>query len=221
MARPKLYDEALRRRLIDTAAQVIATYGVEGVALRSLATACGTSTNAVYTLFGDKETLVDTVLLEGMLSLHDDQRAVPFTDDPVQDLMDLGRAYRAWALANRTLYQVIFGGRLQFPESLELEGRQMARDGQFELINPLAPLLQHVARCRESRAEHLREHPSATDDLFDIVINIWAVTHGAITTEMLVSRTGTDKRVDGWDWSTAYDAQLQMICQFWLGVTPG
>jgi hypothetical protein len=88
MARPIVHDETLRRRLLDTAASLIARDGAASVSLRSIAATAGTSTTAVYSLFGGKAELL-TAGLEA-----------------------LGRAYRTWALEHPVLYGLMFRGSL-------------------------------------------------------------------------------------------------------------
>ena len=58
VGRPRMYDEALRERLIEEARSMLSTDGYHGVSLRVLTRNVGTSTNAVYTLFGSKEALM-------------------------------------------------------------------------------------------------------------------------------------------------------------------
>ena len=73
MARPKTYDERLRRTLVDTAAELIAAHGAEALALRPLAERAGTSTNAVYSLFGSLTwNITDQWSLSGDLRYSDD-----------------------------------------------------------------------------------------------------------------------------------------------------
>jgi AcrR family transcriptional regulator len=107
MPRPKTHDDDLRRRLVNRAAEVIAEHGPGGLALRPVAAAEGTSTTAVYSIFGGRAGLIAAVGQTAIQGFVTAQRAVPTTEDPYQDLFDLGRAYRAWAIQNPALYQVL------------------------------------------------------------------------------------------------------------------
>ena len=64
MVRPKTYDEQLRAGLVRAAADRIAVSGAHGLSLRELAADQGTSTNAIYVMFGGKSQLVDAVLAQ-------------------------------------------------------------------------------------------------------------------------------------------------------------
>src|SRR5215203_1600120 len=90
----KTHTEELRAALIDEAGRVLRTEGPGAVALRRLARATGTSTAAVYTLFGDKAGLIDQMYIEGFRRLTHTVAASPATADPVQDLLAMGGAYR-------------------------------------------------------------------------------------------------------------------------------
>ena len=58
MPRPKTHDDALRRRLLERAGELLSTEGPGAVSLRKIATDVNTSTTAVYSLFGGKPALL-------------------------------------------------------------------------------------------------------------------------------------------------------------------
>ena len=97
---------------MDATAHVVARGGVDALSLRQVASGCGTSTNAVYALFGSRDGLLSAVMMEAVRSFTAEQRAVAETTDALADLLELGRAYRRWALAHPELYAVMFGGRI-------------------------------------------------------------------------------------------------------------
>ena len=98
-------DETLRRRLLDSAASLIARDGAAFVSLRSIAATAGTSTTAVYSLFGGKAELLTAVLDDGFASFAASQQ-----EAAAAGLEALGRAYRTWALEHPILYGLMFGG---------------------------------------------------------------------------------------------------------------
>lgn len=112
MARPRIHDAELRTRLLEAAAESVAQHGVESLSLRKLAAAEGTSTTAIYSLFGGRAELLVALFSASFSSFGDAQRRVPVTGDPVVDLRELAAAYRNWALRNPNLYAVMFGGVL-------------------------------------------------------------------------------------------------------------
>ena len=110
MPRPRNrdYDE-LRRDLVDAGGRLLAEEGPSALSTRRVAQQVGVSTTAVYSLFGDKAGLVREMFLAGFERLAEAFDAVPRTDDPLADLLALGTAYRANAIANPHLYELMFG----------------------------------------------------------------------------------------------------------------
>ncbi|MFN8191706.1 MAG: TetR/AcrR family transcriptional regulator [Nocardioidaceae bacterium] len=196
MARPKTYDDRLRRTLIDTAAELIAAHGAEALALRPLAERCGTSTNAVYSLFGSKAGLVMAVIAEAATSFTEAQRSIVPTDDPLADLVGLGRAYRAWALAHPALYAVMFGDRVPLPDA-----PSKAEEDSME------PLLSTVSRAMA--AGQLRP-----GDPMVAATSIWAGIHGWVSLET-AGRLSLADAVDN-----LAEEHLAAIATYWLAA-PG
>ena len=56
MARPRVHDDALPPRLLEVASELVAERGEDALTVRAAATAAGTSTSAVYALFGSRRT---------------------------------------------------------------------------------------------------------------------------------------------------------------------
>jgi AcrR family transcriptional regulator len=111
MPRPKVHDAALRARLMDRAAQMLSAGGPAGVSLRVLARDCGTSTTAVYSLFGGKSELLAALLDEAARRFAAALSAVGSDADPVDDLIWLAAAYRNAALADPHVFDALFGER--------------------------------------------------------------------------------------------------------------
>ncbi|MDO5493190.1 MAG: WHG domain-containing protein [Nesterenkonia sp.] len=109
MARPRIYDQQVRTRLLTTASAAVAAGGEQAVSLRSLASEAGVTTAAVYSLFGGRRQLLDAVVEEGFRRFAAHLDAADRTDDPRADLLELGLAYREYALAEPDFYRVMFG----------------------------------------------------------------------------------------------------------------
>jgi len=109
MGRPRLHDDAVRSRLLEAASTVLAQDGVAGLTVRDVAARAGTSTSAVYSLFGGRPELVRAVGDEAFARFADRLAAVPRTDDPEADLLALGLAYRRYARDEPHFYRAMFG----------------------------------------------------------------------------------------------------------------
>ncbi len=196
MPRPKTYDDDLREQLLHRAAERVSRGGVSALSLRGLATDVGTSTSAVYGLFGNKAALLQALFVEAFARFGASQGAVPVTDDPRLDLEALGRAYRAHALDDPHLYAVMFGGALA---SFEPDaGAQQVAGATFE------PVLD--AATRAVRADLLR-----TDDAPLVATALWASLHGLVSLELL-GFTSTP----GEDTATLFDEALHAALRGWL-----
>ncbi len=174
MVRPKTYDDELRAALVAQTAERIATVGHDGLSLREIAAATGTSTNAIYTIFGGKTELVDAVVRHADTSLAAVQARAARDGRTVADLRRLGYSYRAWSLANPALYEIMFGHR-----SLA-RGRAALPPHSAEPPESMRPALRVVGNLIASG--HVRDAGGP----LPVATSIWATTHGIVSLEIAV-----------------------------------
>ncbi len=182
MARPPVYDEALRVRLLDAAAEIIDRKGPARLSLRDAAQAAGTSTSAVYALFGGKAELVTAVIEHGFTSFG---RAQAMAEP--EGLRALGVAYRSWALQNPALYRLMFGGAM-----LTVADCSPDPATTQESMMPLVRALAKGGLATEA------DSPRAA-------LAIWAQVHGAVSLEF-AGVAGADA-----PWDAVYDSVLDTI----------
>ena len=170
----KTHDASLATRLVDEAGRILAAEGVGALTLRKLAARTGTSTMAVYTLFGDKPGLLSAMHNEGFARLGAAmERAQHAGGDALTALARLGEAYREAALANPHLYNLMFGGAV--PGFTPDPQSQAAADATF------APLVAAVQRCLD---EGVLAGPEGADGAHRIATYLWSVTHGVVSLEI-------------------------------------
>jgi AcrR family transcriptional regulator len=169
VARPKLHDDALRIRLLDTAGALLTSEGPDALSLRRLATAAGTSTSAVYALFGGKPGILRGLFIEAFARFAAHLDTVTPSDDPLADLLAFGRAYRASALANPHLYAMMFGS--------PVPGFEPTPEDYAHAEATFTPLLGTVRRA--VAAGLLRDL-----DPYLIATALWANTHGLVSLEL-------------------------------------
>jgi AcrR family transcriptional regulator len=162
--RPKVHDAALRLRLLECAGATLSTHGLAALSLRSLAAEVGTSTTAVYALFGGKPGLLAALHAEAFTRLGARLAAVPLGADPLEDLVALGRAYRDAALADPHFYEVMFGGALPADE------RWCA--AAAPILRPVADVVQRAAATGVLRPEL---------DPETVSLALWATLHGLVS----------------------------------------
>lgn len=182
MARPPLYDDALRDRLLDAAAEIIDHKGPERLSLRDAAQAAGTSTSAVYALFGGKAQLLTAVIEHGFASFGRAQ-----ADAEAAGLRALGVAYRVWALENPALYRLMFGGAL-----LALADCTPDPETTQESMMPLVRALMAAGILDPFEAQRA-------------ALAVWAQVHGTVSLEF-AGVAGSEV-----EWDAVYDVVLDSI----------
>jgi AcrR family transcriptional regulator len=95
----------MRSTLLRAALTVLQRDGAAALTVRNITAEAGCSTTGVYTYFGGKHGLVEAIYVEGFESF-DRALSAPYA---AGDLVESGRAYRRWAVANPTHYLVMFG----------------------------------------------------------------------------------------------------------------
>jgi AcrR family transcriptional regulator len=110
VGRPREHNEETRAALRAAAEHLIAEGGVEAFSVRAVADEVGTTTRAVYSLFGSKEGLLIDALAQGAFDyLADGIAALDDTDDAVADLVDVGLlVFRPLVLEHPVLYRIAF-----------------------------------------------------------------------------------------------------------------
>lgn len=195
MPRPRTHDETLRLKLLDRAGELISSDGPKALSLRKLAADAGTSTTAVYSLFGSKPDLVNALYAEGFRRFGTRLAAVPHTGDAAPDLVRLGIAYRESALADPHLYAIMFTRSVPGFEP-NAEAEQLAR----ATLEPLA----RIARDGVSSGQFADVAPEM------IMVSSWGLVHGLVSLEM----SGT--LPSGFDLAGSYEKALRAHASGWL-----
>src|SRR5215510_14392713 len=109
MGRPRQHNEKTRRTLLAAAEKLVAERGIAAVTVRSVASRAGTTTRAVYALFGSKDALA-LALAEHVFGLLSDRiNSLPVTADPVEDLVAAAvLGFRAFVLEHPDLFRLVF-----------------------------------------------------------------------------------------------------------------
>jgi AcrR family transcriptional regulator len=174
VARPSLVAEEIsefRRRAVAAAMGLFAEQGYEAVTMRSLGAALGVSAMTPYRYLAGKEELFVLVRAEAFRRFADAlEAALEKTprDEPMARLVELKRAYIAFALAQPDAYRIMFelrgGGAAPGPASDELE---------IESRRAFACLRRSVVEAVE--------HGQLHGDPLTLAHLFWASTHGLIS----------------------------------------
>jgi AcrR family transcriptional regulator len=145
VGRPREHDDATRAALLAAAERLIDEHGPDAASVRTVADEVGTTTRAVYSVFGSKQGLLEALATRWFEVLNDAIEAVPRTNDPAADLVEVGvQAFRRTALEHPSLYRLVFlrvvPGLELGPEfaavAFEAFGRMEARVGRVVTNGP-------------------------------------------------------------------------------------
>ena len=108
MGRRREHDDKTAAALLDAAERAIAEGGVDALSLREVAGDAGTTTRAIYTLFGSKDGLLGALGVRAFNLLQREGNALPASDQPADDLVEAALVFRRFALEHPALFSVAF-----------------------------------------------------------------------------------------------------------------
>lgn len=172
--------EDLATRLLEEAEALVRRDGPDGVALRELARACGSSTMAIYTLYGGKPGLMQALYAIGFARLHAYALEVEEREAPLRWMVRQMLAYRRFALDHTGMYRLMFGGEKRFSPT--------GRHSQFVSLSvpvedaypAFAALVDAVGTC----LAHHRNTAPAPAEVQDLAFLVWGQMHGLVGLEI-------------------------------------
>ncbi len=175
MGRPKTYDEDLRNRLLDEATKVLVSDGYRTVSLRKISSRAGTSTNAVYTLFGSKEALLAEAILNSFDTYFNPIAQTNNDLTAEQELLDLSHGIRDLALNAPNMFNGAFEAMIEARQDGSLTDRinPDVKKLDEKLFDPIDAVCTKIAV----------EHPSEDLDANRMAMTIWAAIHGFVVLE--------------------------------------
>jgi AcrR family transcriptional regulator len=109
VGRPRRHGSETAERLLDAAERIVEAEGLDALTVRRVADEVGTTTRAVYSVFGSKDGLVVALGIRAFDFLRETIAVVPETDDPAADLVEAGvRVFRRFAIEHPSLFEVGF-----------------------------------------------------------------------------------------------------------------
>jgi AcrR family transcriptional regulator len=141
MGRPRSHGADTALALLDAAERIAQQHGPGAVAVRRVADDVGTTTRAVYSLFGSKDGLLVALATRGFEMLGEAVAALPVTDDPVEDAVRAGAVcFRRFVLDHPALFRIAFQHEA-VTEELVVQFRAASRDA----LSRLTARLERVA----------------------------------------------------------------------------
>lgn len=104
----------LREVLISSALEILKEGTLQDLSLRALARKAGVSQTAPYRHFEDKEALIVVLIQEGSALLQENMvLACQISDDPVEQLINMGVSYYDFSQDHPAHFRLMFGGNLE------------------------------------------------------------------------------------------------------------
>jgi AcrR family transcriptional regulator len=108
MGRRREHDEKTAAALLGAAERAIAEDGVDALSLREVARDAGTTTRAIYSLFGSKDGLLGSLGVRAFSLLQREIEELPTSDQPGADLIEAALIFRRFALEHPALFAIAF-----------------------------------------------------------------------------------------------------------------
>jgi AcrR family transcriptional regulator len=138
---------------LDAAELLVQREGVEALTVRRLADEVGTSTRAIYSLFGSKAGLIDVLGARAFAWLAQALDAGEPSDDPVADLVEAGAsAFRRLVIEHPALFRVGFKGTKDDSD---------AAHSHKAAVSAMQRLLARVDRLQDAGLLHRRTSAEA------------------------------------------------------------
>jgi AcrR family transcriptional regulator len=138
-----VHDDATASALLAAAEQILDDEGVGALSLRRVAVAAGTTTRAVYSVFGNKDGLIVALARRAFELLGNAIEQLPTTADPAADLVEAGVAvFRRFALEHSSLFRLAVQQTLAPPE--------LTRQSRPAAVEAMTGLKARIARLADA-----------------------------------------------------------------------
>ncbi|HUJ45780.1 MAG TPA: TetR/AcrR family transcriptional regulator [Rhizomicrobium sp.] len=162
--------EDFRDRLCDTALEIFAEKGVEGLTLREVAARLGVSPMTPYRYFKDKEAILAAVRTRAFNDFADAlEKAVTRRGDATAQSRAAGKAYQAFAFTHAEAYRLMF----------------MVKQKDAEAKDPALQLALERARATMSHHVKLLIDVGIFEGDPELIGHVfWAALHGLVMLEL-------------------------------------
>lgn len=193
-----------------TARDLMRDNGTSGLSIRAIARELGMTAPALYYYFENMDALITALIVDGFHGIADamEQAQVEHADaHPAVQLMEILKAYRAWAITNRADFQLLYGNPIpgyhaprevtvpavtrgfviittaihRLLETGEVDVPDYMRDLPDETQNTYMELVVNV---NETTADQRESMSNVSMDALTLAIVGWGQMHGLIMLEL-------------------------------------
>lgn len=165
----ELHQQELRKGILDDTSDLLMREGTTALSMRRIAQLVGCSTTVLYTMFGNKQGLIEELYLRGFDMLRQALEAAPRSDHPQDYIYALCHAYRDFALTHSTYYAIMFLKIM--PEYTPSKANLQLGEKSLQLV------VEAVQDCIAPRSV-------TADEAWEISRIIWATVHGHVGLEL-------------------------------------
>lgn len=187
-------------RIKAAARHQMAQHGTAGLSLRAIARELGVTAPAIYNYFPRLEDLITALIVDAFTDLAEAMEAAEAAEPserPYDKIMALCLAYREWAIAHPTVFQLIYGNPIpgyHAPVELTIPLARRPFLGLFrwflrahqtgEMIIPAGYQTVPPAMAEGAAAWRGLSGIEMPDALLGILMSGWARIHGAVLLEI-------------------------------------
>src|SRR6059058_2827117 len=170
--------DGVPERVVRATIRLLAEQGPSAIKARTVASASGVSTMAVYHHFGGIAELMRAVVDQGFKELDKAFSQVPVTEDPLADLFAMALTTRRVARENPHLYDLMFGLSTRRATYRALPDSDVRRSGRSPAFRGAYVHLAEACARLVSSGRFGRQEPEA------VAAQLWSYVHGCITLEL-------------------------------------
>lgn len=193
MSSTQASQDEVSTRIHEAAESLLEEEGIDGIQVRGIAERAGTSTMGVYSRFGGKPGLLDSLYRRGFERLREVTEPLRGVGDAETELERMADAYRDNALRWPRHYDLMFGRGVPDFEPSE--------DSRLEALNGFRVWVQSVKRATEAGLLSGRPEENA--------FRLWAMNHGYVSLELIEMAPSGSKRARRQRHREAYRAFLR------------
>jgi AcrR family transcriptional regulator len=174
-ARGKTEIRQIREKILEKALAIIATKGLDGLTMRSLAKKTGMTAPNLYNFFTGKDEIYIHLVIRGFEMLDQNLRAAAaLHKDAVERLRAMISAYLAFGISHPRYYDIMFTRAT--PKYNDYIGTPLEKMSavEYKISMDIAALALDAAKAVMG--------PDAPEDLLTLrLVEIWSLMHGMIT----------------------------------------
>ncbi|GII96775.1 TetR/AcrR family transcriptional regulator [Sinosporangium siamense] len=185
------FREQVREDVKAAALEQLAAGGAHAISLNAIAKQLGVSGSALYRYFANRDDLLTALVIDAYHDLRDALAREVDTGKPAtgaeERIRRVGRAYRAWALAEPHRYELLFK-----PPLPGYDAHTEPLAGAARSLMAIVLGVLHDLDSAEAPAERPVPYPheevlaarSAGNSQFQLAVSLWSRLHGVVSLEL-------------------------------------